>query len=282
MKKRFVSDKQQSLTECLCAFVSGVPRSRLIIQIKRGEVKVNGVRVRSNVNLNKGDFVELFLPLKFFEREIEVVYDDDDILIADKPPFTESESALPELIYRQTGTSVRAAHRLDTNTSGIIILAKTDEAMNALIKAFKNGQVAKTYRAEVFGCPPENSGRITAYLLKESDDAYCKVYSKPVSGAMKIITEYEVIRRGEISVLNLHPVTGRTHQLRAHMAFIGCPIVGDEKYGNCELNKRAGAKIQRLRAVRLELGELDSPLDRLSGKKFSVSFDKYNSGIELT
>lgn len=273
MRRAFTVEEKTTLLSFLYEKVSGMPRERIKIQLKRGEVRVCGKKCVSDCELKVGDVVEIFVPAKFEISKIATIYEDDNILVADKPILVESEHQLPELIERETGKKVTAVHRLDTNTTGLVITAKTDEAREALISAFSRGEIHKTYYALVFGLPT-GSGRITAYMLKHENDSYCSVYSSPREGAKEIITEYETVKGGKISVVKLRPITGRTHQLRAHLAFIGCPIVGDDKYGNRELNAEMKVKYQRLRATEIEFGRMKSPLEYLCGKKISVNLGK--------
>ncbi len=275
MKQRIEVQADGTLLAVLYDAVAGVPRHRIKIQLKRGEVRVNGKKAVADVPVNAGDSVEIFLPAKVCPSQVPIVYEDKWMMVADKPPYLESEHDLPALIRAQTGRSVSAVHRLDTNTTGLIMLAKSATAAEVLIDAFRKGQVGKIYCTRVFGCPPEDRGRLTAYLRKDSEEAYCRIFPTCVSGSKQIVTEYKVLRRGEQSVLQLSPVTGRTHQLRAHMAYIGCPIVGDDKYGDREHNRMVGAKRQKLRAVRIVFGEIAEPLAHLRGKSISVDIGEY-------
>lgn len=275
MKRKFTVDKPDTLVRYLSDELIGVPRDRIKIQLKRGEIKINGVKAQTDAELGRGDEVEIFLPVKFDVPEIPVVYEDDNIIIADKPPFVESEHSLPKAILEIYGKKVCAAHRLDTNTTGLIILCKSENALSAVISSFAAKQIKKTYYARVFGCPDKNEDTLKAYIVKNSEKSFCKIVTAAERGAKEIITEYKVISRGEQSNLSLNPVTGRTHQLRAHLAFIGCPIVGDGKYGNEKKNREAGAKIQKLRAVCIEFGKMSEPLRYLSGKKFCANESRY-------
>lgn len=271
MKRRFIADKDGNLLNFLCEVLAGVPRSRIAIQLKRGEARVNGAKETKNVPVKKGDNIDIFLPAKFDEVNVKIVYEDENIVAADKPPFVESERMLPKIVSELIGAEVFPAHRLDTNTTGLVLLAKNEKALHSLIAAFKGGEVKKTYYAWVFGCPNKIADRLTAYLKKNAEDSYCSVYADRRPDSKEIITEYEVIKRDEISLLKLRPVTGRTHQLRAHMAFAGFPIVGDDKYGDEAANRKAGAKVQKLRAVKINFGKLNFPLEYLSETEIEVA-----------
>ena len=270
MKLKFNVESGCELAPELCRRLPGVSREKIKNQIKRGEVRVNGTKTQSDKPLYAGDIVEIFLPEKFAPSEIPIVYSDEFIVVVDKPPYTESEVQVPELVKNKTGRAVKAVHRLDTNTTGVLLTASCEESYLSLIEAFKNGQITKTYYARVFGCPEKRQDTLKAYLEKDARSSVCKVYGEYKRGAKEIITEYKVVLGGAQSVLMLKPVTGRTHQLRAHLAFAGFPIVGDGKYGNVASNRAAGAKIQKLRATQIQFGKLSAPLEYLSGKKISV------------
>lgn len=274
MRRAFTVEENTTLLAFLYEKVSGMPRERIKIQLKRGEVRICGKKCISDCELSVGDVVEIFIPAKFEIPKIEIVYEDDNILVVDKPVLVESERQLPELIERDTGKKVMAVHRLDTNTTGLMITAKTDIARETLISAFSRGEILKTYHALVVGVPKPDSGRLTAYMLKHDSDSYCSVYSIPREGTKPIVTEYETVKGGKISVVKLSPITGRTHQLRAHLAFMGYPILGDDKYGNREINAERKVRYQQLRATQIEFGRLESPLEYLRGKKISVNLGK--------
>ncbi len=268
MKRRFICDCEEKLLVYLGGVLAGVPRDRIKIQLKRGEVRLNGAKTRSDIRVAPGDVVEIFLPSKFDTVDVPVIYEDENIMIVDKPPFVESENMLPAIVAVNTGKNTIAVHRLDTNTTGLVILAKNGEIKAEFIEAFRAGLIKKTYCALVFGCPPEGRGRWKDYLIKDPDKAHCTVCSARRDGAKEIITDYEVLTRGERSLLKVCPVTGRTHQLRAHLAYKGYPIVGDGKYGDNSANRSVGADFQKLRATGLEFGKLRGKLEYLSGRIF--------------
>ncbi len=261
MKRIFTSCASDKLSKCISDNVSGISQSAIKKQISLGEVRVNGVKVKKDVVINSGDEVSIFLPQKY-STNVFTVYDDDNVIIAYKPIHTLTQGQL------ELAVSARAVHRLDRNTTGLVILAKNDEAYELLVSAFKNKKIKKYYTAEVYGVPNPPKAVIKSYLVKDAKNGVCKVYDNKVNGSTQIITEYEIIQRTKTGcILRLSPVTGKTHQLRAHMAYLGCPIIGDGKYGNSEINKQLKAKYQRLVADEIIFGEIEGKLAYLSGKQ---------------
>lgn len=274
MKKTITATEETGLLALLCKEIAGVPRSRLRIQIKRREVRVNGVRVEKDVRVFRGDCVELFLPDKFSPPHIGIVYSDEHVVAVDKPSLVESEKQLPELLFAEYGLRLLPAHRLDTRTTGLMLLCRTQAALKSLIEAFKGGQVKKTYYARVFGTLPQRKDTLHAYLTKDAETGYCRVSDVHEKGSVPIVTEYEVVRfDAGMTLVKLSPVTGKTHQLRAHMRHIGCPIVGDDKYGDEAKNNAVGVHGQNLRAVEIAFGTLAPPLGHLSASTISLSHD---------
>ena len=268
MKRQFIVSQADTVLRFLAAHLAGVSIERIRIQCKRGEVRVNGARIRGNVSVEKGDTVEIFLPEKLASVFVPVVYEDDCIVLADKPPLVESEFCLPELLEAQTGQRLTAAHRLDTNTTGLVLLTKTAAAREALIAAFRDGQVYKTYYARVCGAPPEERARAVAYLSKDAAAAFCRVSAAEKAGCKQIVTEYEVIEEGaRTSLLKITLHTGKTHQIRAHLAFLKHPVAGDEKYGDGAFNRKIHATRQLLVAKRLSF-RFTGGLSDLNGRAF--------------
>ena len=163
-------------------------------------------------------------------------------------------------------------HRIDRNTKGLLVFARTEKAEKALLCAFKEKAVEKRYHALCFGAFPKSGDVLTAYLKKNEKASLVHIYDAPVVGAEKIITEYKVLEiRGEISKAEITLHTGKTHQIRAHMAHIGHPLLGDGKYGVNRAERGKGYKHQALYAVRLRF-DFDNAgiLGYLSGKEFSI------------
>ena len=236
--------------------------------LKAREIRVNGARVSADMPLKQGDIVRYFLTPKQESRAaFSVVYEDGNVIVADKESGVNSEAVFSALGERGETYFI---HRLDRNTAGLLIFAKSAEAEGELLSAFRDRRVEKIYLARVVGCPKEKHAVCTAYLKKDAAVSRVRVSSKPVGE--KIITEYEVVERGETSLLRVTLHTGKTHQIRAHLAFLGFPIVGDEKYGDGAYNRAHNAVRQKLVAKRLTL-HCTGALAYLDGRSFLSSHE---------
>ena len=236
--------------------------------LKAREIRVNGARVSADMPLIQGDIVRYFLTPKQESRAaFSVVYEDGNVIVADKENGVNSEAVFSALGERGETYFI---HRLDRNTAGLLIFAKNAEAEGELLSAFRDRRVEKIYLARVVGCPKEKHAVCTAYLKKDAAVSRVRVSSKPVGE--KIITEYEVVWRGVTSLLRVTLHTGKTHQIRAHLAFLGCPIVGDEKYGDGAYNRAHNAVRQKLVAKRHTL-HCAGALAYLDGRSFLSSHE---------
>lgn len=153
-----------------------------------------------------------------------------------------------------------------------MIFALTETANAELLKGFKERMFKKYYNAAVCGKFEQKSGTLTAYLKKDKDKAEVKIFKEPTAGAEKIITKYKVLKEDdETSLVEVELVTGKTHQIRAHLAFVGHPVIGDGKYGYKSINNKFRKKSQMLTAKKIVLKfEKSSPLYRLDGKTFEI------------
>lgn len=238
--------------------------------LKQKDIKVNGVRVGTNVALFAGDEVIYYTTPKQESKESHyTVYQDENVYIADKLSGVTSEGLLSELCNRGV---FYAVHRLDRNTQGLLIFAKTKSAEEELLAAFKDKKINKTYLALCKNNFKMQEATLTAYLQKDEKTSTVKVFDGERKNSVKIITGYKVLQRmNEIALVQITLHTGKTHQIRAHTAHIGCPVLGDEKYGDGVLNKKYSVKRQCLVAKCLSFN-LDGELKYLNGKVFESRF----------
>lgn len=273
--------KTQTFTVKQRTTVSGLLKANLLgagyvfVQqvLKRKDVKVNGARVSRDVPLNVGDVVQVYYAdnaLKSWQP-YRMVWEDHNVAVVFKSQGIETSSLTGEnTLERLLGYT--AVHRLDVNTEGLVIFAKNTEAEEALLDAFANGQVQKTYLALCFGLLKKSPVTLTGYLLKDKETGTVMIDKEKQLGALSVKTVVEFVRpKGEFSLLKVRPLTGRTHQIRAHLASIGLYIVGDGKYGKAELNRLYHQNKQCLCATEIEFAfEPQSLLYYLNGRKFTA------------
>ncbi|MBO5229702.1 MAG: RluA family pseudouridine synthase [Clostridia bacterium] len=273
--------KTQTFTVKQRTTVSGLLKANLLgagyvfVQqvLKRKDVKVNGARVSRDVPLNVGDVVQVYYAdnaLKSWQP-YRMVWKDHNVAVVFKSQGIETSSLTGEnTLERLLGYT--AVHRLDVNTEGLVIFAKNTEAEEALLDAFANGQVQKTYLALCFGILKKSPVTLTGYLLKDKETGTVMIDKEKQPGALSVKTVVEFVRpKGEFSLLKVRPLTGRTHQIRAHLASIGLYIVGDGKYGKAELNRLYHQNKQCLCATEIEFAfEPQSLLYYLNGRKFTA------------
>lgn len=267
--KSFVADKNRKLSKLALYHVENLSYSAFLKALRKRDVKVNGKRVSSDVTLSVGDRVEVYFNEQVDNKYREIFSDENVLVLYKKSGYT-SESVFESVLCKYS--TAKFIHRLDRNTDGIMIFALNESSEKELLDGFKNRTFEKKYQAEVVGTPKNKQDIIEGYLLKDSDSALVKVFDKKVDGSVQIKTGYKVVEiKDQTSVLEVDLYTGKTHQIRAHLAYIGHPIVGDGKYGDFEFNKKHAAKTQRLTATQLTLFfTKNSPLKYLDGKKFTI------------
>ena len=266
---------------------------RLNKALRENKIKLNGKKQPLATRVQNGDEIRLFIlddvldgadgkgAVSGARCPAQPVYEDEQLLIVNKPAGLPSQGPSDEdnlesrvaLYHAQNGGKGPAPqlfHRLDTGTSGLVILAKTPEAEQLFLEVIKNREVKKTYLCVTFGRPVPPDGTLGGYLLKDADRGIVKIVEDKQPGAKDVETQYETIAvSGRLALLKVRLITGRTHQIRAHMASIGCPILGDSKYGNNSANRELKLKYQALCAWELALPRFTQPdFADLSGKVF--------------
>jgi 23S rRNA pseudouridine1911/1915/1917 synthase len=259
-KFSFVSSPSESgrLDKALVIFLPELSRSRIQSLIKNELVNINGIVVtKTSWLVNPGDGIEVSIPelvdtgLVAEEIPLEIIFENDDVAVINKP----AGMVVHPAAGHATGTLVNAAmaefddldgiggelrpgivHRLDKETSGIILLAKNDKALTVLQEQFKNRNVYKVYIALVDGKPPTPTGRVEAAIARDPSHRK-KMAVVSLEKGRQAVSEYKTLEEfSHHTLIEVHPITGRTHQIRLHMAFLKCPIVGDKVYGHVHQN----------------------------------------------
>ena len=230
--------------------------------LRKKDIKVNGTRVKENVLLNENDHIAVYITddYLFKKVDIQIVYEDENILVINKPSGIEvisenlDSTSLTALLSKQY-KFIRPCHRIDRNTTGLVLFAKNEKSLSILLDKFKNKEIRKYYKCTVYGIPKKHENTLVGYLFKDNKKSIVYISDIPKTGYKKIITSYKVIDSNTKTNTSTLEVTlefsGRTHQIRAHLAHIGLPIIGDGKYGKNEINKKLNKKTQDLCSYKL-------------------------------
>lgn len=266
------SGKANRLSLILGEKVRGITYGAIQKLFRKGDVRVNGKKVFKDTVVADGDVIRVYY--KEQERDFTPFFDNEYIACFFKPAriACTGENSLEEAVKAKYGYII--CHRLDTNTEGIVIFAKTEEVFAEMKKVFKTRSVEKHYLTAVAGIV-RGSGELKAYLIKNADESFVKIYDKRMPGSVEIVTRYDAIYTGRSgSVLDVELVTGRTHQIRAHFAHTGHPVIGDPKYCPEKTNRYFGKKYQLLRAYKVIFHIADGALAALDGVK--IEYDSYD------
>ncbi|MBR7070954.1 MAG: RluA family pseudouridine synthase [Clostridia bacterium] len=298
------NDAGQRLDKFLTKICPTLPKSLLYKQIRTKNIKINRRRAEISTRLNEGDVVDLYLKDEFFVEtapkydflkagtQLHVVYEDENILLADKkqgllshPDQKEYNDTLIGRIQRylyekgefdparENSFAPALANRIDRNTGGLVIAAKNAEALRILCEKIKNHELDKRYLCVVHGTPNPKEAVLEGFLEKNSEKNKVYLLKKPSENSRTIKTRYRVLRsKNGLSLLEIELLTGRTHQIRAHMASIGHPLLGDGKYGKLKEDKRLGFDKQALYSYSLRFCfDTDAGiLNGLNGRVFTV------------
>lgn len=298
------NDANQRLDKYLTKSFPNLPKALMYKYIRIKRIKVNGKRAEISTRLNLGDKVDLYINDEFFaqketrydfmgaSKSISIVYEDENVILLNKkvgllshPDDNEYIDTLITRVKRylfekgewdagnENSFTPALVNRIDRNTSGIVICAKTAEALRILNQKMKDRELHKIYLCIVHGKMNKDSDTLEGYLVKDEKKNKVFVSKKEMPGGKYIKTKYKVLGyKNGLSLLEVDLLTGRTHQIRAHLASIGHPLLGDGKYGTNALNKKTGYKKQCLCSYKLifDFTTDSGELEYLNHKQFQL------------
>ena len=279
------------------------PLAQKYIRLKR--VKVNGKGSKRDVRLQKGDVLQLYINDEFFDRptpenafvsvfkpQLDILFEDEHLLLLNKRPgmvvHPDDRERVNTLVthiqaylyqkkewspYWENSFAPALCNRIDRNTGGIVIAAKTAEALRVMNQKVRDRELQKLYLCVVHGMMKPREGQLKGYILKDEDKAQVKVYDHPVPGGKTAVTLYRTLdARNGLSLVECDLVTGRTHQIRAQFAAAGHPLLGDGKYGRERDDKKFGRNFQALYSYKLRFDFITDagPLNDLNGREWTV------------
>ena len=299
-------EEGQRLVKLLGAYLKEAPNSFFYKMLRKKNITLNGKKADGTEKLKCGDEIRLFLSDETYEKfagkvqpkekfpmaKLNIVYEDSNVIFINKPAGMLSQKSVPSDVslneyllgyleksgqWKQEESKAfrpSVCNRLDRNTSGLVICGKSMAGLQQMAALLKDRSLHKYYLCLVKGVMTE-SQHLEGYLLKDENSNQVKIFQKETEGAAHIITEYEPLyTEGETTLLKVTLVTGKSHQIRAHLSSIGHPIIGDPKYGERKVNaffrETHGIKNQMLHAWKLTFPELAEPLDNLSEKSFEA------------
>ena len=299
-------EEGQRLVKLLGAYLKEAPTSFFYKMLRKKNITLNGKKADGTEKLKNGDEIRLFLSDETYEKfagkarpkekfptaKLNIVYEDSNVIFINKPAGMLSQKSIPSDVslneyllgyleksgqWKQEESKAfrpSVCNRLDRNTSGMVICGKSMAGLQQMSALLKDRSLHKYYLCLVKGAMTEGQ-HLEGYLLKNESTNQVQILKEEAEGASHIITEYEPLyTEGEVTLLKVTLVTGKSHQIRAHLSSIGHPIIGDPKYGDRKMNaffrETHGVQNQMLHAWKLSFPEMPVPLDNLSGKSFEA------------
>ena len=298
-------EEGQRLDKILSKYLNKAPKSFVYKMLRKKNIKLNGKKATGNEKLSQGDQVCIYLAedtINKFREEVkagkqkiklDVLYEDENVIMVNKPWGILSQKSKPEdisindqiipyavnqgLISEKELQVVKPSicNRLDRNTTGIIICGISIEGLQTMAEMLKHRDMEKYYLCIVKG-KLERTQKVSAYLKKDEKTNKVTIYKKEQKDSQPIETEYEpVLANDRITLLKVKLITGRTHQIRAHLSSVCHPLIGDYKYGNKKINdiykKQYGIKDQMLHSRTTVFPKFTGDCDNLSGKEFTAT-----------
>ena len=281
MKDLIVSKKydNKKLSKLLLETYPGLKYGTFVKSLKKKDILINDKRISKDCIIHEKDIIKIYIvdDLLYKTYNVPIVYEDNNIIVFNKPKDLEVTGidSLTTYVNKNYSPIFMPCHRLDRNTSGLIIFSKSDDVNNILTEKFKNHEIEKHYITKVYGIMPKKEDTLVHYLFKDNKKSMVYISDKPKTGYRKIITSYKVLnfnKEENTSILDINLQTGRTHQIRAHLAYIGHPIIGDGKYVNNKINKKFNQKTQLLCSYYIKFNFISDAgiLNYLNGKEIKL------------
>lgn len=256
MKKiNIIANKTDRILKILEKQCQTINYSAFVSALRKKDVLVNGERIKENITVLVGSQISCFVPDSAEKKDLfEIVYEDNNVIFVNKNKGIETSDGEFNVVDELLKKNKQAfpVHRIDRNTLGLVIFAKTVDVQKELISQFKKGNVEKLYYAEVCGVPQDSHKVLKGYLVKNKEESSVKIFNNKIQGGVEITTEYSVVKSsGNTSLLSVKIKDGKTHQIRAHLAYNKMYIIGDGKYGKNEINDKYKAKTQHLKAYKI-------------------------------
>ena len=278
MRKLIVNKKYDGkyLNRFILDSFPNLSSNQLYKALRKKDIRINGIKVSENAILHTGDEITIYIVDSILDNipTIPIIYEDENILVVNKPagiPVTETSNStifLTSILKKQLSNLnfLEPCHRIDLNTKGLVIFAKTSKALTRLNEMFRTSEVKKTYWAVVKNAPQEPEGELVHFLVRNEKQNKSYAYDKEVPNSKKAILHYRLIGHSEnYYLLEVDLKTGRHHQIRCQLAKMGCPIKGDLKYGSPRSNPDGSIclharRVRFIHPVSKELIELEAPL----------------------